>query len=108
MPRRIKTRKESVHKPMFAGFVWLQFRSQYLLRCCMVSTRSLTGAFASLALSCVLVLSSQLWGAETDRPKGLPNFGRVSDSLFRGAQPTSNGFGALHNMGVSIIVNFRD
>jgi protein tyrosine/serine phosphatase len=74
----------------------------------MVSTRSLTGAFASLALSCVLVLSSQLWGAETDRPKGLPNFGRVSDSLFRGAQPTSNGFGALHNMGVSIIVNFRD
>ena len=39
---------------------------------------------------------------------GLPNFGRVTDTLYRGAQPTPDGFRALKAMGVGIIVNFRD
>ncbi|HXW93955.1 MAG TPA: dual specificity protein phosphatase family protein [Terriglobales bacterium] len=39
---------------------------------------------------------------------GLPNFGRVTDTLYRGAQPDPGGFRVLKEMGVGIVVNFRD
>ena len=38
---------------------------------------------------------------------GLPNFARVSDDLYRGAQPTAEGFAELKKMGVKTIVNLR-
>jgi len=38
----------------------------------------------------------------------LPNFGRVTENLYRGGQPSSDGFNALRGMDVGIIVNFRD
>jgi protein tyrosine/serine phosphatase len=40
--------------------------------------------------------------------RGLPNFGRVTDMLYRGGQPASAGFSALQAMGIGIVVNFRD
>ena len=55
-------------------------------------------------------------GAEKGRPtswatpvsvKGLPNFHRVSDRLFRGAQPSAIGFRQLKEMGVRTVVNLR-
>jgi len=39
---------------------------------------------------------------------GLPNFGRVTDNLYRGGQPTAKGFDSLHDMGIGMIVNFRN
>lgn len=39
--------------------------------------------------------------------EGVPNFGEVSPTLFRGAQPTEPGFKALQKMGVDIVVNAR-
>jgi tyrosine-protein phosphatase SIW14 len=42
------------------------------------------------------------------RVDGVPNFGKVSDTLYRGGQPTPAGFAALQKMGVGIVVNFRD
>jgi len=41
-------------------------------------------------------------------PEGVKNFAQVTDMLYRGAQPSSTGFGALHHMGVGIVVNFRN
>ncbi len=38
---------------------------------------------------------------------GLPNFGRVTDTLYRGGQPTQEGFQALKKLGVEIVVNLR-
>ena len=38
---------------------------------------------------------------------GLPNFARVSDKLYRGAQPTAEGFAALKDMGINTVVNLR-
>ena len=38
---------------------------------------------------------------------GLPNFAQVTPSLFRGAQPSEEGFGALAKMGVGIVVDLR-
>lgn len=39
--------------------------------------------------------------------KGLPNFGEVTPTLFRGAQPSPEGLKALAKMGVNIIVDAR-
>ncbi len=39
--------------------------------------------------------------------KGLPNFGEVTPTLFRGAQPTHQGFKALRKTGVEIVVDTR-
>ena len=38
---------------------------------------------------------------------GLPDFGRVTDTLYRGAQPSLEGFRALQKMNVAVVVNFR-
>jgi tyrosine-protein phosphatase SIW14 len=56
-----------------------------------------------------LVAGAQLSGLESEKaPRGLPNFGRVTESLYRGGQPTSDGFKTLHAMGVGMVVNLRD
>jgi protein tyrosine/serine phosphatase len=39
--------------------------------------------------------------------RGLPNFGMVSDRLYRGGQPENPGFAELRNLGVDIVVNLR-
>lgn len=39
---------------------------------------------------------------------GVKNFGRVTPQLYRGAQPTAEGFSQLQKMGVSIIVDLRN
>jgi tyrosine-protein phosphatase SIW14 len=40
--------------------------------------------------------------------EGLPNFFKVSDILYRGAQPTKNGFLELKKMGIKTIINLRE
>jgi protein tyrosine/serine phosphatase len=44
----------------------------------------------------------------TQNPEGVKNFAPVTEMLYRGAQPSSTGFSALHQMGVGIVVNFRN
>lgn len=39
--------------------------------------------------------------------KGLPNFAKVSDVLYRGAQPTKEGFAELKKLGVKTVINLR-
>jgi protein tyrosine phosphatase (PTP) superfamily phosphohydrolase (DUF442 family) len=39
--------------------------------------------------------------------KGVPNFGEVTPTLYRGAQPTKEGFDNLAKMGISIVVDLR-
>jgi protein tyrosine/serine phosphatase len=38
----------------------------------------------------------------------VPNFGRVTDNLYRGGQPSLDGFNTLRAMGVGMVVNFRE
>ena len=72
-----------------------------------VALRSRIVAFAAVLATLTLICTPQVgWAA--DKSDGLPNFGRVTDTLFRGAQPSSAGFSALHDMGVSIVVDFRN
>ena len=46
--------------------------------------------------------------AEKITVRGVPNFGRVSETLYRGGQPTPEGFAELKKLGIEIVVNFRD
>src|SRR5512136_2894666 len=74
--------------------------------------------FAILVMT-VLVLLGVAYGAETsqaDRPtywakpmqmKGVPNLHKVSDTLYRSAQPSAEGMRNLKAMGTRTIVNLR-
>jgi tyrosine-protein phosphatase SIW14 len=56
-----------------------------------------------------LIFGTQVLWCQTEKElQGLPNFGRVTENLYRGAQPTSDGFNALHAMGVGIVVDLRE
>lgn len=46
------------------------------------------------------------WAAAIQK-NGLPNFYKVSDTLYRGAQPTQEGFMELKKMGIKTIINLR-
>lgn len=46
--------------------------------------------------------------AEKVQRPGLPNLGKVSDTLYRGGQPEKAGYDALKALGVEIVVNLRD
>jgi tyrosine-protein phosphatase SIW14 len=46
--------------------------------------------------------------AEKIRVPGVANFGEVTPTLFRGAQPTERGFENLSKMGVAIVVDLRE
>lgn len=45
--------------------------------------------------------------APRDDIAGLKNFAKVTDNIYRGAQPTAQGFKELKKMGVKTIVNLR-
>jgi tyrosine-protein phosphatase SIW14 len=46
------------------------------------------------------------WAERIELP-GLPNFYKVSDELYRGAQPTAEGMKQLEKLGVKTVVNLR-
>ena len=52
------------------------------------------------------VAAAERWAAPLDLP-GAPNLHKVSEELYRGAQPTAEGMRRLKNMGVKTIVNLR-
>ncbi len=63
--------------------------------------------FAGCSGSCVATGGRPAsWATPLQRP-GLPNLHKVSDGLYRGAQPTAEGFREMKKMGVKTIVNLR-
>jgi protein tyrosine/serine phosphatase len=62
----------------------------------------------------VLLLSAGLFPSAAQTPakkQSLPslhNFGQVTDTLFRGAQPSESGYVELKKQGVEIVVSFRE
>jgi len=59
----------------------------------------------------LVVLFAVAWGERAwclpKRGLDLPNFGQVTNSLYRGAQPSADGFARLQKMGVGLVINFR-
>ena len=50
--------------------------------------------------------ATQPWAQRLELP-GVPNFHKVSDNLYRGAQPTAEGMAELKKLGIKTIVNLR-
>jgi len=46
------------------------------------------------------------WATKLSKP-GLPNLHRVSEGLYRGAQPTAAGMAQLEKMGIKTVINLR-
>ncbi len=68
-----------------------------------LKTKTLSGAFAAVA---VLTVGVSACGA-AEQVQSLQNFEQVSDSLCRGAQPSTDGLRELAKMGVHTIVDLR-
>jgi protein tyrosine phosphatase (PTP) superfamily phosphohydrolase (DUF442 family) len=74
--------------------------------------------FAAISII-VLAVFYPLWGAETPTPyrpaywaqpirlEGVPNLHKVSNTLYRSAQPSADGMKNLKAMGIETIVNLR-
>src|ERR1035438_8024385 len=65
-------------------------------------------AFAWIISTCLFGWVNNSWAKANQEPDGIGNFSQVTESLSRGAQPTAAGFTKLRDMGMGIIVNFRD
>ena len=50
--------------------------------------------------------TQEKWAEHIELP-GLPNFHKVSDDLYRGAQPSSEGMKQLEKIGIKTVVNLR-
>jgi tyrosine-protein phosphatase SIW14 len=91
-----------------------QSAKTYLGRMYSTNVVILTFVLAALALG---LPGSAAVSLDKDRPsawavplekEGLPNFFKVSDTLYRGAQPTRQGFSELKKMGIKTVVSLRD
>lgn len=69
-----------------------------------------------LVIACLVLASSLASGAQTNRPPswatpmamdGVPNLHRVSDVLYRSAQPTDAGMQRIKELGIKTVVNLR-
>lgn len=69
----------------------------------------LAGLCLALCVSLTLpeaVASPRQWAEKIENPH-LENFHKVSDSLYRSAQPSADGFKELQRMGIRTIINLR-
>jgi len=76
----------------------------------MKSLRPLIPLAVLLMATTVLAQEAPVRDARWAKPiaiEGLPNLHQVSDSLYRGAQPTAEGFKSLKKMGIKTVISLR-
>ena len=71
----------------------------------MKSRRLLLRRAAMFSLTASLTLASAWASSQSDN---LPNFQKVDDHVYRGAQPTNSGFKGLAERGIKTVVDLRD
>jgi len=72
-----------------------------------VQAQSQQGATLGKSTVCTTgTIAAQL--AQRVELPGVPNFGEVTGTLYRGGQPSKDGFDELKKLGVHIVVNLRD
>jgi tyrosine-protein phosphatase SIW14 len=63
----------------------------------------------ALAVAVVLTCLATVAIAQAEtKYEGLPNFHKVNDNLYRGAQPSRDGIQTLRQLGIKTIINLRD
>ncbi len=61
-----------------------------------------------VAAAVLALISTPVFTQNQTQHRKLPNFQRVNDTLFRGAQPKPGGLALLRQLGVKSVVNLRD
>jgi len=61
----------------------------------------------AIAASLVIPVSHFAHARGVPASEGIVNFGKVSEVLYRGAQPDAAALGSLHRMGIKTIINLR-
>jgi tyrosine-protein phosphatase SIW14 len=56
----------------------------------------------------LLAIAMPVAALAASQPDGVPNFQKVDDHVYRGAQPTSEGFKNLATLGIKTIVDLRE
>jgi protein tyrosine phosphatase (PTP) superfamily phosphohydrolase (DUF442 family) len=74
----------------------------------LVTTLSAISVAYDTTNSLIVVVTTERTIARKLAVSGLPNLGEVSSTLYRGAQPTQEGFQKLAEMGVGIVVDLRE
>jgi protein tyrosine/serine phosphatase len=67
----------------------------------------ITITFAFLFVAATLNAATNRISAVALEKAGVPNFHRISDRLYRSAQPTAEGFAELERMGIKTVVSLR-
>src|SRR4051794_37975853 len=68
--------------------------------------RCLVFVVTLLATSAAHAASNALWAARLEQT-GLPNLHRVTDNLYRCAQPTADGMHAAEKLGIKTVISLR-
>ncbi len=55
----------------------------------------------------LVFVSFSVWATGADGVPGVPNFHQVDDHIYRGAQPTAEGFAGLSKLGVKTVIDLR-
>ena len=100
--------QKSIKEPLKAAFVWHPFPSKCRNPLRYEIGRCNSAAMARLILA--LLFPVILFGAaprELPSNGGIPRFFMVADGLFRGGQPTDEGFELLKKRGIKTVVNLR-
>ncbi len=86
-------------KPSFFLRLWIS---------CALFAALATGAAAQGTAAASTPVVRTAAAAEKLTLPGLPNAGKISEFLYRGAQPRSEGYAELKQLGVTLVVNLRD
>ncbi|HET9402615.1 MAG TPA: hypothetical protein VFO34_16840, partial [Candidatus Acidoferrales bacterium] len=72
---------------------------------------SIAASLLAAAFFCIPAMAQTVQpGAAAQRVsvKGVDNFAQVNSFLFRGAQPDDSSYASLKQMGINVVVDFRD
>ena len=77
--------------------------------CCIAGAPAIAFAQISSSAPASSGVAKASYGAPAEKIKieGVPNAGKISDALFRGAQPSAQGLAELKKLGVTTIVDLR-
>jgi tyrosine-protein phosphatase SIW14 len=93
-----------VNRSLFLGLC-----KTFLAVCCFAASPWVASAQVTATAPTQPGMANASFGAPAEKLKiaGVPNAGKVSDVLFRGAQPTAQGLAELKKLGVTTIVDLR-
>ncbi|MFN2509914.1 MAG: tyrosine-protein phosphatase [Pyrinomonadaceae bacterium] len=61
-----------------------------------------------LSVAVLTLLTAPILGQEDQRYRELPNFHKVNDMVYRGAQPKNGGWELLKQLGIKTVINLRN